>query len=298
MYNPVAGRIKGRRIERLHRAIQVLERGGQRVRVVPTEGPGTAGVIAQREIQAGASLILVAGGDGTLNETLPGIAGTAVPLAVLPAGTANVLGIELGFGNDMLRAAERLPRLVERRIALGVLHASGAPGPRYFLSMAGVGVDAAVVHDLNLGLKKKMGKLAYFAGGVRQAARRFDQFEASFEGGCRRVSFALASRVRKYGGNFEIAKRVTLLDDYFEAVLLEGGGIFRYVPYLAGIFVGCLEGCRGATFANVAGLELTAEPGVEVHVQVDGEYAGRLPARIELAPAALSLLMPAEYGER
>jgi len=275
----------------------VLERGGQHVRVVPTEGPGTAGAIARREIEAGAGLILIAGGDGTLNETLPGIAGTAVPLAVLPAGTANVLGIELGFGNDMLRAAEQLTRLVERRIALGVLHANGAPGPRYFLSMAGVGVDAAVVHDLNLGLKKRLGKLAYFAGGVRQTVRRFDEFEVSFEGVRRRVSFALASRVRKYGGNFEIARRVTLLDNHFEAVLLEGGGIFRYVPYLAGILAGRLEGCRGATFADVASLELTATASAGVHVQVDGEYAGRLPARIELAPAALSLLMPPEYGE-
>jgi diacylglycerol kinase family enzyme len=50
--------------------------------------------------------------------------------------------------------------------------------------------------------------------------------------------------------------------------------------------------------ADVSGLELSAEPGVEVHVHVDGEYAGRLPARVELAPAALSLLVPPEYGER
>jgi len=268
------------------------------VRAVATDGPGAAGGIAQREIAAGADLILVAGGDGTINEALPGIAGTQVPLAVLPAGTANVLSTELGFGNSMRKATEQLASLVERRIALGRLDASGAPGPRYFLSMAGIGVDAAIVHNLNLGLKKRFGKLSYFAGSLRHMAHRFEEFQARYADKNRVVSFALASRVRKYGGDFEIARRVTLLDNHFETVMLEGRGIVRYVPYLAGILFGKLEGCRGATFAQVSALELSAEPGVEVHVQVDGEYAGRLPAGVELAPAALSLLVPPEYGER
>lgn len=221
-----------------------------------------------------------------------------MPLGVLPAGTANVLSTELGFANSMRRASERLGRLVPRRIALGVLHASGAPGPRYFLSMAGVGVDAAIVQRLDLRVKKRFGKLAYWLGGVRQMTRSFEEFDVRYMDQCRRVSFALASRVRKYGGDFDIARRVTLLDDHFETVLLEGRGIFRYVPYLAGMLLQRLEGCRGATFADVSSLDLSAEPGVEVYVQVDGEYAGHLPAHIELAPAALSLLVPPEYGER
>jgi diacylglycerol kinase family enzyme len=275
-----------------------LERGGHGVRAVPTEGPGTAGGIARGEIAAGADLILVAGGDGTVNEALPGMVGTGVPLAVLPAGTANVLSTELGFSNSMRRAAERLGHLIPRRIALGVLHAAGAPGPRYFLLMAGAGVDAAIVHRLDTGFKKRFGKLAYFLGGVRQMARPFEEFEVRYADKSHRVSFALASRVRKYGGDFDIARRVTLLDDHFETVLLEGRGIFRYVPYLAGMLARRLEGRRGAIFADVSGLDLSVEPGVEVHVQVDGEYGGRLPARVELAPAALSLLVPPEYGER
>lgn len=265
---------------------------------VATEGPGTAGGIARREIEAGADLILVAGGDGTVNEALPGIAGTQVPLAVLPAGTANVLSMELGFGNSMNRAAQQLARLVERRIALGRLDASGATGPRYFLLMAGIGVDAAIVHRLDLGLKKRFGKLAYFAAGLRQMTCRFEEFGARYGNERRLVSCALACRVRKYGGDFDIARRVTLLDNHFETVMLEGRGIVPYIPHLAAMLAGKLEGRCGATFADVSVLELSAEPGVEVHVQVDGEYAGRLPARVELAPAALSLLVPPEYGER
>jgi diacylglycerol kinase family enzyme len=129
-------------------------------------------------------------------------------------------------------------------------------------------------------------------------ARPFEEFEVRYADRSQRVSFALVSRVRKYGGDFDIARRVTLLDDHFETVLLEGRGVFRYVPYLAGMLAQKLEGRHGATFADVSGVELSAEQGIEVHVQVDGEYAGRLPARIELAPAALSLLVPPGYGKR
>lgn len=268
------------------------------MRAVATEGPGTAGDIARREIERGADLILVAGGDGTINETLPGIVGTTVPLAVLPAGTANVLSTELGFHNSLDRASTQLTRLVPRRIALGVLHATGAPGPRYFMLMAGVGVDAAIVQHLNLNLKRRAGKLAYFASGIRHMARRFDEFEVQCAGERRRVSWVLASRVRKYGGDFDIARRVTLLDDHIEAVLLNGRGIVRYIPYLAAMLVGRLQACGGAAFVDTTALEMNAEPGVEVHVQVDGEGAGTLPARVELAPDALTLLVPPEYGQR
>ncbi len=276
----------------------MLRKAGHGVRLVETRGPGSAGWMARREIENGADLILVAGGDGTVNEALPGLVSTPVPLAVLPAGTANVLSTELGFGNSMRRAARKLANLVPRRISVGVVHASGAAGPRHFLLMAGAGVDAAVVHRLNLDWKRRAGKLAYFAGGLRQAAGRFEEFEVCYDGQRRRVSFALISRVRKYGGDFEIARHVTLLDNHFEAVLLEGRGIFRYLPYLAAMLAGRLERCRGATVAQLTAVDLSVEPGIEAHIQVDGEYAGRLPARIELAPGALTLLAPPDYGVR
>jgi len=99
--------------------MEALESGGIGVHAVATEGPGTAGGIARREIEAGADLILVAGGDGTVNESLPGIAGT--PGAARGASSRNreCLVHGTGFGNSMHRAAQQLARLVERRIALG-----------------------------------------------------------------------------------------------------------------------------------------------------------------------------------
>jgi diacylglycerol kinase (ATP) len=140
------------------------------VEAVPTEGPATAASIARRCIQRGADLILAAGGDGTINEVANGMVHSNVPLGILPAGTANVLANELALGNTMERAAKSMDECVPERIALGLLSTPTAE-PRHFLLMAGAGLDAEIVNDINPGLKDVLGKLD-------------DQFElVLFEGG-------------------------------------------------------------------------------------------------------------------
>lgn len=281
-------------MRRLDRAAAVLRQAGHGLTLIPTTGPGTAGDIARRAIDAGSDLILVAGGDGTVNEAISGMVHAETPLAVLPAGTANVLASELGLGASMERVAGRIGEFQPRRVALGRLHACGA-APRHFLLMAGSGVDAGIVHGLSPGLKTRFGKLAYWVGGFQRLARGFPEFEVMVEGRRLRSSFALASRVRNYGGNFEIARRVSLLDDYFELVSFEGSSAVRYLKYFAGFLFRRLDGMKGAAFLTTREVELVPPPGVRIHVQVDGEYAGELPARVEIVPDALTLLVPVSY---
>jgi diacylglycerol kinase (ATP) len=289
--------LKGHGARRLDRAVALLHNAGLDVSLTATTGPGTAGELVRRAIGDGADLILVAGGDGTINETLPGVVDTAVPLAALPAGTANVLALEIGIGEDMVRAAAAFPDLVPMRVSVGRLHASGR-APRYFLLMAGAGVDGDMVHRLNPGLKNRFGKLAYWWSGVEQTVSRFPEFEVRAEESLFRCSLALASRVRKYGGNFEIARRVSLADDHFELVMFEGASVFRYLKYVTGLFSGKLDGMRGITVSNARFVELVPPPAACVHVQVDGEYAGELPARVEIVERALTLLVPQSYAKR
>ena len=108
------------------------------------------------------------------------------------------------FAAGVERAAQLMPECIARRIALGSL--DGGSGPRHFLSMAGIGFDAHIVYHLSARLKKHLGKGAYWISGFAQAVRRFPEFEIEVDGGTRAVcSFALVSRVRNYGGDFEIA---------------------------------------------------------------------------------------------
>ena len=250
--------------------------------------------MARAGIDAGAKLILVAGGDGTVNEVLDGMAGSSVPLGILPAGTANVLATEIGLGNDLERAARLIPHCAPRRIAIGRL-ASGQKS-RCFLSMAGVGFDAGIVYGLNAQLKQRFGKGAYWLSGFRQAFRRFPEFEVELDGSTRAIcSFALVTRVRNYGGDFEIARSASLLDDCFEVVLFRGRSSLPYLKYLCGMISGRLAGMRGVTYFRARSVRLFDPAGRRVNLQVDGEHAGQLPAEISLALDALTLLVPPDY---
>ena len=238
-------------------------------------------------------MILAAGGDGTLNEVLQGMVNSEIPLGILPAGTANVLATEMGIGKDLKHAADRLAECVPRRIGLGRLDFPGAS--RHYVCMAGVGFDAHIVYNLKASLKNSLGKVAYWISGLGQATRLLPQFEVEFDGTCHTCSFALISRVRNYGGDFEIARSTTLFDDNFELILFQGRTSLRYLKYVAAMIVGRLSGIRGVTFLRAQKIRLTQPSDPRVYIQVDGEHAGRLPASIEFVPAALTLLMPPKY---
>jgi YegS/Rv2252/BmrU family lipid kinase len=263
---------------------------------IPTTGPGTASEIARQGIVSGADLILAAGGDGTINEVVNGMVHSAVPLGILPAGTANVLATELGIGTTLQRAAASLHKCVPERIAVGLL--TSATASRHFLMMAGVGLDADIVYNLNLKVKRALGKVAYWIGGFGKVGGRLPEFTVEAEGREFRVSFALASRVRNYGGDLEIARAVSLLDNQFELVLFEGANSFTYVRYILGVLIKRHHGMRGVTILRTRQAAFSCPADSSIHVQVDGEYAGLLPAQVEIVPNALTLLVPPEFRAR
>jgi diacylglycerol kinase (ATP) len=268
------------------------------VEAVATNGPGSAADIAQRCIDRGADLILAAGGDGTINEVLNGMVHTNVPLGILPAGTANVLANELGIGNTMERAARSLGHYVPERIALGRLSTAAGNAPRHFLLMAGAGLDAEIVHDINYRLKDALGKVAYWIAGFSKVGSRLAEFTVEAEGREFLVSFALASRVRNYGGDLEIAPTISLLDDEFELVLFEGASSFTFLKYMLGVVVHRHQSMHGVTILRTRKALFSASANRKIHLQVDGEYSGLAPGTVEIVPDALTLLVPPEFRSR
>jgi diacylglycerol kinase (ATP) len=277
--------------------VEILKQEGHNVTVAPTTGPNMAGAMARAQIAGGADLIVVAGGDGTINEAAEGIIGTQVPLGILPAGTANVLATEMKLGGSLEKVARRLGELRPRRISVGHITCDGGRVARHFLLMAGVGLDAHVVYKLNAALKARTGKFAYWVAGWSLLGRRLAEFDVEIAGERRKCSFALLSKVRNYGGDFEIARNVTLLHDQFEVVLFEGGSSTRYVKYFAGMALNRLSGMRGVTVVRADRVTISPVDERQAHVQIDGELGGMLPAEIRIVPDALTLLAPDGYGE-
>ena len=213
-----------------------------------------------------------------------------VPLGILPGGTANVLANELGLGNALERAIARLSPCEERRIAAGKL-CTPFRDPRYFLLMAGAGLDATIVTKVNPALKARAGKLAYWAAGLSQFFSTVGQFQATIDGHQSQHGFALVSRVRNYGGDMEIASNASLLNNDFEVVLFDGSNPLRYAAYMTAVTLRQVKSMPGVRSVRTQRIEFSGS----AHLQIDGEYAGRLPASLEIAPDALTLLIPPAY---
>lgn len=149
----------------------VREPWGPELRWTTPEEPGA--VQAREAVAAGATTVLVVGGDGTVREVAGALAGTGVRLGIVPAGTANVFARNLGIprGRDAVAMA-----LSARTQAVDVGRADwacadGATGSGAFLVMAGIGHDADTIEAVRDGLKRRLGWGAYFAAGATTALR-------------------------------------------------------------------------------------------------------------------------------
>ena len=233
------------------------------------------------------------GGDGTVNEVLNGMAHSTIPLAVIPGGTANVFCCETGIPRNPEKAAALLPEWVEARVALGRVDSPAGEPPRFFLSMAGAGLDAGIVQRVQPAVKRRLGKVAYWIAGFRAFGESLAILHAQTEGRQMATGFALTSRVRNYGGDLTIASKASLFTDQFELVTFSGRSTIPYLIYLSGAVFGLATSLPGVHSVLTRRVDLAANAnGRPVYLQVDGEAAGQLPVSIEIVPSALTVLVP------
>jgi diacylglycerol kinase (ATP) len=302
IHNPNAGYGGNARRRKLDVARKIFSRAGIEADLAETRGPGHATEIAERATKEGRNLVIGCGGDGTLNEIVNGLAlhqnGHRVPLALLPAGTANVLAKELGLPWDIPRAAEKLVRGEVRDIALGLATPLEEPEKkRYFLSVAGSGPDGMIVYGIDLGLKARVGILAYWWQGAREVFRyKFPHFRVVTNGEKRDVSLVVVGRTKHYGGPFQITTEADLYADQFEIMGVTTQSGFRYLSYLPTLWMGKLRGTQGIHYwksDTVVCEPLDSNP---VYAQIDGEPLARLPVEFKIVPHGLKLLVPPVNG--
>lgn len=283
VYNPVAG---GRHL-RVETVINGLVAMGCLPELVRTGKRGDAALAAQTAAARGFELIIAAGGDGTINEVANGLAasGTKVPLAFLPLGTANVLAAEVGLQPTAEAVLDTIAGGRRRLIRLGVA------GDQHFVLMASAGLDAAVVHGVDLALKRRAGQLAYGLEALRQAfAYRFPELTATIDGVPHRARMVVACRARCYGGPFQVAPQADLTADVLQVVILKRGGLVALIRYAVALALGRL--CALPDVEIVAGRSLVLEGPADAPVQTDGDPAGMLPTEIRVSDQVIELLVP------
>ena len=128
------------------------------------EDPGTG--MAERAAVAGADLVMVCGGDGTVREVCAELAGTGIPVGIIPAGTGNLLARNLGIPLYIRSAIDVALNGQDRAIDLVEVGGDGIEDT-HFMVMAGMGFDAAIMEGVNEDIKKKIGWVAYVISGLK-----------------------------------------------------------------------------------------------------------------------------------
>ncbi len=251
-----------------------------------TSHPGEAEELARRAVNDGFTRIVAAGGDGTVNQVANGLAGREATLGVLPMGSVNVFAMELGLP---LHSLQRCWDIIEgtnvRQVDLAT--ANG----RYFVQLAGVGLDAQVVKETSLAFKRSFGPLSYLISAAQIAARQppklfIESENTSVEEG----SFVLVGNGRLYGGPFPFFKHAIIDDGLFDVVVFKRLGYLEIVKYLQDVVFSSDIKVPEIEYFQTGQLRITSEQ--DVPLELDGELAGNCPVDFRIRARALRVLAP------
>lgn len=286
VFNPTAGQ-SGVYESEVRVAADVWREHAWDVDVRPTMGPGDATRLAREAVAQNYDLVVAAGGDGTINEVVNGLARSKTALATLPLGTVNVWARELGLPLHPRAAAEALLSWTMRPIDLGLA------GDRYFLLMAGIGFDAAVTAGVHSEAKRRLGMLAYVVSGIDHVVRirgtrtRLVLDGKKFKG---RVLLVVVGNSQLYGGFVKITHRATIDDGLLDVCVIKGDGMASALVHLVAIFSRRYSDNREIDYYRARTVKITSSPALPV--QVDGDTIGFTPITIRVVPGALHALMP------
>ncbi len=290
IFNPAA---KGQKAERLRTRLDAITR---KAVLKKTAAPNDARRLAAEAIAEGCDTIIAAGGDGTINEVLNGIGDAAafdrVRLGVLPLGTVNVFAKELKIPSHPGQAWELILRGRYTRIDLGWAEFSGdgKNQRRYFMQLAGAGLDARAIELVDWQQKKKVGPLAYVIAGLKAVRERQAQITVTAGGKTLTGELALIGNGGLYGGKFDFFPGSNIRDGLLDVAvfprvswgrMLRCGGALLTLGRLPESLVQRLRAER---------FTISAEP--TAAFEVDGEWAGKLPATFGVEREKLRVIVP------
>jgi YegS/Rv2252/BmrU family lipid kinase len=282
-------------------------RNGDEQAELARQGLSAAGLEITEEVTAGADrfreavdrlrnqvdVVVVGGGDGTINAAAPALVGLGVPLGVLPMGTANDLARSLAIPQALEEACQVIAHGQERSIDIGMVNG------HYFFNAAGVGLSGEVTRKLDREGKRRWGVLSY-AKATLDAWRESDVFAARIRVNGEEMYVKslqiMVGNGRHYGGGMTIAEDATIDDGLLNVYSIEPVPLLR----LAGIAPLLMRGShdRSDAVMVVSTQELELVTDRPIPVNADGELVGTTPARFSVVPGALRVLVPPDYAER
>ena len=263
IFNPRARSQKGSRTR------QFLMDHANRFALYATNTGQEAVDLAKKFAADGEPVVIAAGGDGTLNAVVSGLAGSRTALGVMPTGTMNVFARELGIAaNSLPKAFEVIEKGLIREVDL--FSANGAP----FVQMAGVGFDAMVIEETKWESKKMLGPLAYLLSAVKILGETPPKMEITTAEGRKETGVAvLCGNGSLYGGQFKLFHKANNLDSKLDVIVFKEAGYRLVLDSLHGIALGGIDLSASTSYFQSGCITVKVDR--EVPVEIDGELLGR-----------------------
>ncbi|MEX2580775.1 MAG: diacylglycerol kinase family protein [Verrucomicrobiales bacterium] len=263
-----------------------------------THGPGDGKRLARLAVEAGAEVVAVYGGDGTVIEVASGLLGTDTPLLILAGGTGNLVASELRLPGQIERACELICGEENRSRKIDV----GMMGDRPFLLRVGCGIEVGVVQEATRELKDRHGKWAYVFAGIRTLQETPEaDYEIVLDGAETIRTTGVACVVANAGtvglGRLTLAPSIDVNDGKLDVFFLRKAnveGIVQIAVKMMGLNrirdeEPALDASHAVTHWRVKTVDIATDPVLDI--QVDGDVVAQTPQSIRVLPSALRVVV-------
>lgn len=292
IYNPTSGREMAKK--NIAYILDRLEGAGYEASAYATKGKGDATRGAKRAVRRKFDLVVAAGGDGTINEVINGLAEKEYrpKLGVLPLGTTNDFARAVNIPRDIVKACDVLCDGYEMPIDIGKAN------DHYFINIAGGGKLTELSYDVPSKLKTMLGQLAYYIRGIemlpslRPTKVKIEYDDQTFSGD---IMLFLVSNTNSVGGFEKLAPDASLNDGRFDMIILKAVNLAEFIRLASLASRGEHMKDAKIIYAQASRIKIEAEE--KMQLNIDGEYGGDLPGEIINLRRHLHMMVPKEIAE-
>lgn len=293
IYNPTAGREQFRK--ELPYVLEKLESAGYETSAHATAGEGDATRAAQIAVERKHDLVIVAGGDGTINEVISGIAEQDYKpkVGIIPAGTTNDFARALGIPRDVKKAVDIILEQNEQALDIGKVNG------KYFVNIAGGGDLTELTYDVPVKMKTAIGQLAYYIKGIemlpslRPVSVTIEYDDHIYSG---EIMLFLVANTNSVGGFEKLAPDALVDDGYFDLLILKKTNLAEFIRLATAALRGNHLEDDKIIYAQAKRIKIT--PNETMLLNIDGEYGGELPGEIINLKRHITFFVTKEFLER
>lgn len=293
IYNPTAGRELFRK--ELPDVLEKLEKAGYETSAHATNGEGDATEAARIAVERKHDLVVIAGGDGTINEVIQGIAEAEYrpKIGIIPAGTTNDFARALAIPRDTKAAVDIILQNNVKALDIGKVN------EKYFINIAGGGDLTELTYDVPIKLKAALGQLAYYMKGIEKlpslkpVSTVIEYDDNVFEG---EIMLFLVANTNSVGGFEKLAPNALIDDGYFDLIILKKTNLAEFLRIATAALRGAHLDDEKIIYKQAKRIKIT--PNEKMLLNLDGEYGGELPGEIVNLKQHIEFFVSEEFLER